>query len=351
MATLHRNMMRVLIVHADYCADQPVALQRLEPVSRWHQEVVDGPRRRAASAFAAPSPQCLWNPPGCARVSVPDRSAAARRETAQSHDLPRYTHILSVRQVKASSGDGCPQRLNDTTRGGGCATVRGMQIVGRVAQQWRYPVKSMKAERHSGIRWLCGCLRRSRLCLPTRHRPKGFPFLTARQYPEMLQDGALFLNPDSMALPPNRAKRRRCRREPRPCMPIPLRRASTCTRPQARCGGVDDPGLVTHLADAASGDGEVTLLRSDRAFTDCRPVSLISAQTVQLRAGGRHRVGRATVPPERLRRPDRGPGLRRGPVGGTTLTARYDGRSDRARQDPRCKTDHTRPGHREGLAT
>jgi uncharacterized protein YcbX len=44
---------------------------------------------------------------------------------------------------------------------------------------------------------------------------------------------------------------------------------------------VDDPALATHLADAASGDGEVTLLRSDRAFTDCRPLSLISVQTVR----------------------------------------------------------------------
>jgi uncharacterized protein YcbX len=44
---------------------------------------------------------------------------------------------------------------------------------------------------------------------------------------------------------------------------------------------VDDPALASHLADAASGDGEMTLLRSDRAFTDCRPLSLISEQTVQ----------------------------------------------------------------------
>ena len=111
--------------------------------------------------------------------------------------------------------------------------------------------------------------------------PKGFPFLTARQYPEMLRYGAVFQNRNPMALPPNLLE---AEAMPPGATPLYADTSATLVNVHAPAGHVwrvDDPALAAHLADAASGDGEVTLLRSDRAFTDCRPLSLISAQTVQ----------------------------------------------------------------------
>jgi uncharacterized protein YcbX len=44
---------------------------------------------------------------------------------------------------------------------------------------------------------------------------------------------------------------------------------------------VDDPALVKMLGEGISEKNQLTLVRSDRALTDCRPVSLISLQTVR----------------------------------------------------------------------
>jgi len=43
---------------------------------------------------------------------------------------------------------------------------------------------------------------------------------------------------------------------------------------------IDDPELIRMLGEGISDDNHLTLVRSDRAMTDCRPVSLISLQTV-----------------------------------------------------------------------
>jgi uncharacterized protein YcbX len=44
---------------------------------------------------------------------------------------------------------------------------------------------------------------------------------------------------------------------------------------------VDDPALLEMLGEGLRGENHLTLVRSDRALTDCRPVSLISLQTVR----------------------------------------------------------------------
>jgi len=44
---------------------------------------------------------------------------------------------------------------------------------------------------------------------------------------------------------------------------------------------IDDPALTRLLRDGVFGAPELTLLRSDRAMTDCRPVSLLSVQSAR----------------------------------------------------------------------
>jgi hypothetical protein len=44
---------------------------------------------------------------------------------------------------------------------------------------------------------------------------------------------------------------------------------------------VDDPALIEMLCEGLRGENHLTLVRSDRALTDCRPVSLISLQTIR----------------------------------------------------------------------
>jgi hypothetical protein len=44
---------------------------------------------------------------------------------------------------------------------------------------------------------------------------------------------------------------------------------------------IDDPRLMSMLCEGVRGEHELALLRSDRSMTDCRPVSIISIQTVR----------------------------------------------------------------------
>ena len=44
---------------------------------------------------------------------------------------------------------------------------------------------------------------------------------------------------------------------------------------------VDDPALIEMLVEGLQGENHLTLVSSDRALTDCRPVSLISMQTIR----------------------------------------------------------------------
>ncbi len=44
---------------------------------------------------------------------------------------------------------------------------------------------------------------------------------------------------------------------------------------------IDDPALVRELNKRPGGGQTLTFLRSERALTDCRPVSLFSVQTAQ----------------------------------------------------------------------
>jgi uncharacterized protein YcbX len=51
--------------------------------------------------------------------------------------------------------------------------------------------------------------------------------------------------------------------------------------PSGTVVSIDDPALIEMLGEGLRGENHLTLVRSDRALTDCRPVSLISLQTVR----------------------------------------------------------------------
>jgi hypothetical protein len=51
--------------------------------------------------------------------------------------------------------------------------------------------------------------------------------------------------------------------------------------PSGEVLAIDDPDLITRLSEGLDGSHALTLLRSDRSFTDCRPVSVFSIQTTR----------------------------------------------------------------------
>ena len=56
--------------------------------------------------------------------------------------------------------------------------------------------------------------------------------------------------------------------------------AGGCDADRRRAGG-EDPALLRQLADGTDDGHSLTLLRSERSMTDCRPISLFSLQTVR----------------------------------------------------------------------
>src|SRR4029077_17062648 len=51
--------------------------------------------------------------------------------------------------------------------------------------------------------------------------------------------------------------------------------------PDGNTFAIDDPALIDNLRLNIHGNHELTLLRSDKAITDCRPLSIFSVQTAK----------------------------------------------------------------------
>jgi uncharacterized protein YcbX len=65
-----------------------------------------------------------------------------------------------------------------------------------------------------------------------------------------------------------------------PVYPPPHELKIDVETPSGQVLAADDPALLGKLAECAP-RSELSLIRSDRAMTDCRPVSLISLQTIK----------------------------------------------------------------------
>ena len=154
-----------------------------------------------------------------------------------------------------------------------------MKVVGKVESLWRYPVKSMRGEElREAFVGFPGVYGDRLYAFRSSAAPKGFPYLTGRS-------------------------RRRC------CCIVQLSASEHATRPEnlaeaeaigsgltpgtdlrahggyrdaiGRAAANDDPRLIDMLREGIRDTYELTLLRSDRAMTDCRPVSIISIQTAR----------------------------------------------------------------------
>jgi uncharacterized protein YcbX len=157
-----------------------------------------------------------------------------------------------------------------------------MSIVGRIESLWRYPVKSMRgeelAEAFVGFAGVHG----DRLfAFKITGCPTGFPYLTGREQREMLLYRPRFRHPDKAGKPPDLAATAALSPGLNPLPADPADLAVEVETPSGEVLGVDDPALIRMLT-ARMGEGHnLTLVRSERALTDCRPVSLFSIQTAR----------------------------------------------------------------------
>jgi uncharacterized protein len=154
-----------------------------------------------------------------------------------------------------------------------------MNAVGTVESLWRYPIKSMAGESLAqAFVGYAGVYGDRVYAFLNSAGPSGFPYLTARERRDMLRYRPRFRNPAVASAPPNQSDALKLG-ELSPVYPSLADLEVDVATPSGAVVAADDPALLSMLA--GEGVASASLIRSHRAMTDARPVSLISTQTIR----------------------------------------------------------------------
>ncbi|MCX7384180.1 MAG: MOSC domain-containing protein [Alphaproteobacteria bacterium] len=141
-----------------------------------------------------------------------------------------------------------------------------MQEIGRVAEVWRYPVKSMAGEAvKAGFLGFAGVYGDRVYAFRKQGGHTGFPFMTAREQTAMLLMRPRFRDPVAMAAPADLAAAA--------SLGPGITPLYAPEAPEGETLAIDSPALAARV-------GAALLPRSERGLTDCRPLSLISLATI-----------------------------------------------------------------------
>jgi len=145
---------------------------------------------------------------------------------------------------------------------------------------WRYPVKSMRGEELDEVFASYSGIYGDRVfAFRSSANHKGFPYLTAREQRKLLQYRPRFRFPDKAARPVNLTEA-----ESKNANPLSANLEELVVdveTPDGKTVAIDDPALVEMLRADIDQKHQVTLMQSQRAMTDCRPVSIFSLQSAQ----------------------------------------------------------------------
>jgi len=155
-----------------------------------------------------------------------------------------------------------------------------MGLIGKVESLWRYPVKSMRGEELDEVfAGYAGVYGDRVFAFTSSLSPKGFPFFTGRDQRQMIRYRARFRNPEKAARPINLAEA-----ESSGANPISANASELMIEvetPDGKTIAIDDPALIDNLRANIDGKHELKLLRSDKAITDCRPLSIFALQSAK----------------------------------------------------------------------
>lgn len=157
-----------------------------------------------------------------------------------------------------------------------------MTTVGTVESLWRYPVKSMAGEEvPEAFMGFSGLYGDRCYAFKDSAARKGFPYLSATAQETMLLFRPRFRHQERALAPPNLAEAAAIAPGVTPANAEPGDMDLDILTPRGEVLPVDDPRLFEMLREGLRGEHQLSLVRSDRALTDCRPVSLISLQTIR----------------------------------------------------------------------
>lgn len=152
-----------------------------------------------------------------------------------------------------------------------------MSVIGTVESLWRYPVKSMRGEELTEALVTYGGIFGDRLyAFQSASHPKPFPYLTGRELAEMLLYEPRFRDMAEAFQPSNYPEAGELSSG---LTPLPASAALDVITPSGESFPIDGPALIDDIKSRFSKEAEISLLRSDRAMTDARPISLFSIQT------------------------------------------------------------------------
>src|SRR5437879_3781030 len=155
-----------------------------------------------------------------------------------------------------------------------------MNVIGKVERLWRYPVKSMRGEELDEIfAGYAGVYGDRVFAFTSSLSPKGFPFFTGRDQRQMIRYRARFRNPEKAARPVNLSEAEKSNTNPVSADASDL--MTDVETPDGKTFAIDDPALIDNLRANVDQKHELKLLRSDKALTDCRPLSIFALQTAK----------------------------------------------------------------------
>jgi MOSC domain-containing protein len=155
-----------------------------------------------------------------------------------------------------------------------------MSLVGTVESLWRYPVKSMRGEELQELfAGYAGVYGDRVFAFESPANAKGFPFFTGRDQCQMIRYCARFRNAGKAARPVNLSDAEKHNANPISADFSEL--MVDVETPDGKTFAIDDAALIDHLGKNLDKKHQLKLLRSHKAFTDARPLSILAVQTAE----------------------------------------------------------------------
>lgn len=157
-----------------------------------------------------------------------------------------------------------------------------MTTIGTVESLWCYPVKSMRGvEMPEIFLGFSGIYGDRCYAFKNSAARKGFPYLNANVQQQMLLYRPQYRHPERASKPPNLTEAASIAPGLTPANGDASDMILDIVTPDGEIVSVDDEALIKLLGEGLDEKNQLKLVRSDRALTDCRPISLISLSTVR----------------------------------------------------------------------
>ena len=157
-----------------------------------------------------------------------------------------------------------------------------MSTIGTVESLWRYPVKSMRGEELDEMfAGYAGVYGDRLFAFESSASRKGFPFFTGREQRQMIRYQPRFRDADKAAQPVNWTEAEKLPPGANPISANPAELMIDVQTPEGKTLAIDDPALIDSLCAGVDEKHNLTLLRSDKAITDCRPLSIFAVQSAK----------------------------------------------------------------------